>query len=145
MHLGTLAERQRLADETSESLSDLVVHPLHHAGFAAAFITGAMLPARECGNVSLVKVRVNQLAAVALRNTLPQQTAGFGTSVADRVGDNLTGLPGDNQPNPFLVLFLSNETPHLVCFKAVSFLCGQNRRLKGWKLADFFPAATWQR
>ena len=96
VHLGTLAERQRFTNEATEPLPDLVVHSLDHAGFAAFHAVWSMLPARRSRNISFVKISVDQFATIALRNTLPEQAASLGASIADSIGNDLTGSPGDN-------------------------------------------------
>jgi hypothetical protein len=65
-----------------------------------------MLPFRQNLLVALPEVAVKRSFTVALRDTLPQQTAGPLTPITDGVSHHLAGAPTQCQPDPPLVLAL---------------------------------------
>lgn len=104
VHLVRLAERERLPDETRQTLPQRVVEALDMVGLAAALAAGDVLVLRDHLLVRLPKVGERHRSAQSRRDALPQQAARLLAPVANSVGDNLACAAAQRQPDPTLVL-----------------------------------------
>ncbi len=104
VHRLRLAERERLADEPSQSLTQRVVEAFYMVGLAAALAARRVLPLRHHLLIGFPEVREGRRVPQSPWHPLPEQPAGLLAPVAEGVGDDLARPAAQSQPNPLLVL-----------------------------------------
>jgi hypothetical protein len=68
-------------------------------------------------HISVIKISIKiSVLLISVRDFLPQFTSRIFITTADMKGDDLAGVYIDSNPYLLLVIFITNKTPHLVCF-----------------------------
>ncbi len=114
MHLVRLGERKRLSNKTSQTLAQGVVPALHMRQLSALLAHRLMTLLWDNRPICLPKIAVATSPFVAFGNPLPQPATSSLAAVAYNVGDYLTSVARQGDPNPAFVGFPSDEGPQLV-------------------------------
>jgi hypothetical protein len=112
-----LGERQRLAHQAGDALTQRVVEPLDVIGFAGQRADRLMLRGGNHSFVHDVLICIKcRVLPISRRNLRPQALGTRAAAVTDVKGNHLTrrGVHGD--PNPLLVRVLRHEAAHFICF-----------------------------
>ena len=101
-------KRQGAAHQPSQTLAQRIVESLDVVSLALP-LTGLVLVWRQDSLIGFPKVAVAQTVFVAVRDALPQQTAGFDTARTQSIGHDLPGATAQSQPQPPFIFALFDK------------------------------------
>ena len=127
VHEEGLGKRKGFAHQAGYSLAQREVKAFDVVGLALLFGTASMSLSLEHLLVGGQQVAVTKGAFVAGGHLSPQVLAGRLVPVAPHPRHHLARSTTQHHPQPYHVLFASNERPQLVQFQHLLRLCGQQR------------------
>ena len=98
---------KRLADKTSQTLTQSVVPSLNMSGLPSLFANRLMsLPqSAKNGLIGLPKITESGTVSIGLGQTSPEVPTAFFTAITDEVGHNLSSSSTKSYPDPAFVFF----------------------------------------
>ena len=109
MHRLRFGKGQGLAHEASESLSQGVVPALNMRGLSRLFAAGRMLLVGQDFLISVPEVGKTMTAAKSFREALPESLTSGGTAITCDVGNDLSGLATQSNPDPVFIGFFLHK------------------------------------
>src|SRR5258708_7910092 len=111
-------------------------------GFSRLFSHCRVLRLRDNRSIHPQKVSEALSQAISLRNGFPQPLARLFTPIPNRIGDHLSCLATQGNPNPRVVGFFEDKRPQFVQFQCrgsgVIWVWGKQGGSQGRKLSYFF-------
>ncbi len=120
----------RFSDQTRHAVSPFIVQAFNHAGFAAAFFAGAMLPGPKETRVGFMEITVNEFAPIARGHLEPHLLQRLFASVTHTPGQNLMGEPRNHQPQVAITPSETKAHHQFVQFQSIARNGRQNRLRK---------------
>ena len=113
-----LRKRQRVSDEARNSLPHRIVKTFDMICKSGFLSDGFMPLNRNNRFICFPKIcKTNGALSVNRRHAVPQSLGSDSASVTDVNTENFAGISVNRQPNPLLVVFVSNKRPHLVALQ----------------------------
>ncbi len=109
MHKQRFGERKRLANKTSQTLSQRVIPALHMCRFSCFLSYRCMVLFWNHCLVGFPKVGVAMPCTIGLRNGFPQCAAGFFASISYCICHHLSRLSTQRYPDPRLLRLLQHQ------------------------------------
>ncbi len=142
MHKQRFGERKRLANKTSQTLSQRVIPALDMCRFSCFLSYRCVLLFWNHCLVGLPKVGVAMPSLVGLRNGFLQGAAGLFTSISYCIGHHLSRLSTQRYPDPRLLGLLEHKWPQVIQFQyrgiCIISIGHHQRFAQGGQLVCFF-------
>jgi len=112
-----LGKRQRHADKTGQPLPQGVIPTFDVSSFSGLFAHCYVLLLRDHCPVCCPKVCKTMSLAVGWWNGFPQPLTRLFAPITQRIGNHLTRLAAESDPNPRVVCFFQHKRPEFVQFQ----------------------------
>ena len=109
VHQLRFREGQRFSDKARQPLAQRIVPALDMCGLPGIFATRRMLFCRDHFLIRFPEIAVAMSAAVGRGHALPKLATGGGTSISNKVGDDLARRTAQGNPNPAFISFFQNK------------------------------------
>ena len=109
------------SDQPRHTVAPLVVQAFDDAGFAAAFIAGAMLPACEPFGIGVIEVAIDQFATIISRQRKPQAHQASSAAVADGKADDLPCQARNCNPQITVTPLRTKANHQLIKLQCIAF------------------------
>ena len=104
-----LGKSQSLAHKAGQTLSQGVVPALDVGGFSCFLANGAVRCGIKGQLIRFPEVAAGATGALALGDALAQSAPTVGATVADKVGDDLSGATTEGNPEPALIALCAHK------------------------------------
>jgi len=117
MHDLRLGKGEGHAHKTSETLAQRVIPPLHMGRFSRLFSHRKVLLLWDHRPVRRPEIREAVALPIPLWNGLPQPLTRLFAPISHGIGDHLTCLAAQGDPNPGVVRFFEDKRPQFIEFQ----------------------------
>ena len=127
VQVGQTLDANGFSHQARHAVSPFVVQAFDHAGLAASLITRPVLPGLEEGAIGVVKVGINQFAAILGGHLKPHLLQRFLASVAHTPRQHLMRQSRNHQPQIPVAPLESIAYHQLINLQSIARNSGQNR------------------